>query len=85
MWSKIDIHTRNSVSLWHHKVLLFYDLDPTVWNCCRSGLEQEDMRIIYKYLITSLFPSYQDQELQTTNSVSPSRNSTAPGDVHYGK
>lgn len=61
------------------------DHDLIFFMMCRSGLDQEDMRIIYKYLITSLFPSYQEQELQSTNSVSPSRNSAAPGDVHYGK
>lgn len=63
------------------KYTAFLYNDQLVW----SGLDQEDMRIIYKYLITSLFPSYQEQELQSTNSVSPSRNSAAPGDVHYGK
>nr|XP_022313325.1 vacuolar fusion protein CCZ1 homolog isoform X2 [Crassostrea virginica] len=63
------------------KYTAFLYNDQLVW----SGLDQEDMRIIYKYLITSLFPSYQEQELQSTTSVSPSRNSAAPGDVHYGK
>ena len=29
----------------------------------RSGLEQEDMRILYKYLVTSLFPSTIDLEV----------------------
>ncbi|XP_061196232.1 vacuolar fusion protein CCZ1 homolog isoform X2 [Saccostrea echinata] len=63
------------------KYTAFLYNDQLVW----SGLEQEDMRIIYKYLISSLFPSYQDQELQSTTSASPSRNSSAMGDVHYGK
>ncbi|XP_062573305.1 vacuolar fusion protein CCZ1 homolog [Saccostrea cucullata] len=63
------------------KYTAFLYNDQLVW----SGLEQEDMRIIYKYLISSLFPSYQEQELQSTTSASPARNSSAMGDVHYGK
>lgn len=30
----------------------------------RSGLEQEDMRIMFKYLVTSLFPSTVDSEVR---------------------
>ena len=33
---------------------------------CRSGLEQEDMRTLYKYLVTSLFPSTIDLEVGVT-------------------
>ena len=29
----------------------------------RSGLEQDDMRIMYKYLVTSLFPTIFDSEV----------------------
>ena len=32
----------------------------------RSGLEQDDMRIMYKYLTTSLFPAHLENELQGT-------------------
>lgn len=45
----------------------------------RSGLEQEDMRIMYKYLTTSLFPAYMEQELQGTQNRAPT------GVGHYGK
>ena len=57
----------------------------------RSGLEQDDMRILYKYLTTSLFPSYQDQELTPGgNSGNPSgmiRHSASQtsSSMHYGK
>jgi len=47
----------------------------------RSGLEQEDMRIMYKYLTTSLFPTHLEQELQG-GTTSPAR---IQGGVHYGK
>ena len=52
----------------------------------RSGLEQEDMRIMYRYLITGLFPSYLEQNLQTEN-MSPVRLSgaTTGSQIHYGK
>ncbi|XP_005097300.1 vacuolar fusion protein CCZ1 homolog [Aplysia californica] len=44
-----------------------------------SGLEQEDMRIMYRYLTASLFPTYLEQELQGGHSRQPS------GFGHYGK
>lgn len=31
---------------------------------CRSGLEQDDMRILYKYLTTSLFPRHSEPEVR---------------------
>ncbi|KAK3090405.1 hypothetical protein FSP39_011589 [Pinctada imbricata] len=62
------------------KYTAFMYNDQLVW----SGLEQDDMRIMYKYLTTSLFPSYQEQELQGTSSVSPARTTTAQA-IHYGK
>lgn len=45
----------------------------------RSGLEQEDMRIMYKYLTTSLFPTYMEQELHGAQNRPPS------GFGHFGK
>ena len=30
----------------------------------RSGLEQDDMRILYKYLTTSLFPRHSEPEVR---------------------
>ncbi|KAK3738728.1 hypothetical protein QZH41_018103 [Actinostola sp. cb2023] len=41
------------------KYTAFLYSDKLVW----SGLEQEDMRILFKYLVTSLFPSTIDAEL----------------------
>ena len=46
---------------------------------CRSGLEQDDMRVVFHYLVTSLFPSTLEQELQSTNSQG------IPAGAHYGK
>lgn len=37
---------------------------------CRSGLEQDDMRILYKYLTTSLFPRHTEPEVRETMSIS---------------
>ncbi|XP_033735365.1 vacuolar fusion protein CCZ1 homolog [Pecten maximus] len=63
------------------KYTAFLYNDQLVW----SGLEQDDMRIMYKYLTTSLFPTYQEHELQGS-SVSPTRvSSPAHSAVHYGK
>lgn len=63
------------------KYTAFLYNDQLVW----SGLEQDDMRIMYKYLTTSLFPTYLEQELQGT-CVSPARvPSPAQTTVHYGK
>ncbi|XP_048575967.1 vacuolar fusion protein CCZ1 homolog isoform X2 [Nematostella vectensis] len=46
------------------KYTAFLYSDKLVW----SGLEQEDMRILYKYLVTSLFPATIDSELADRSS-----------------
>ena len=48
-----------------------------------SGLEQEDMRIMYKYLTASLFPTYLEQELHGGGGRSGGTSSGSAG--HYGK
>ncbi|XP_064603975.1 vacuolar fusion protein CCZ1 homolog [Liolophura sinensis] len=64
------------------KYTTFLYSDQLVW----SGLEQDDMRIIYRYLTTSLFPNYMEQELHAAVG-----NSTKPAipllgvSAHYGK
>ncbi|KAL5018025.1 hypothetical protein ScPMuIL_003747 [Solemya velum] len=64
-------------SMVQYTAFLYNDL--LVW----SGLEQDDMRIMYKYLTTSLFPSYLEQELQSASpSVSQTKSSSS---MHYGK
>lgn len=69
------------------KYTAFLYNDQLVW----SGLEQEDMRIMYKYLTTSLFPSYQDQEFQPgsgsgqTASMIRHPSSQSSSSMHYGK
>ncbi|XP_063445038.1 vacuolar fusion protein CCZ1 homolog [Mytilus trossulus] len=60
------------------KYTAFLYNDQLVW----SGLEQEDMRIMYKYLTTSLFPTHLEQELLGSTTTSPAR---VQGSVHYGK
>ena len=60
------------------------DVGMTVCLFCRSGLEQDDMRVMYKYLTTSLFPSYLEQEIHTAGSASPTKSPTA-NIGHYGK
>lgn len=55
-------------SLWLENVIVFFLFplpshvlfDPA----CRSGLEQDDMRILYKYLTTSLFPRHSEPEVR---------------------
>lgn len=39
-------------------------LSPFCGWACRSGLEQDDMRILYKYLTTSLFPRHTEPEVR---------------------
>ncbi|KAL3878000.1 hypothetical protein ACJMK2_035641 [Sinanodonta woodiana] len=66
------------------KYTAFLYSDLLVW----SGLEQDDMRIMYRYLTTSLFPSYSEQELQAGGSQpSPARTISVPGNsgIHFGK
>ncbi len=36
---------------------------------CRSGLEQDDMQILYKYLTTSLFPRHTEPEVRHRLSI----------------
>ncbi|XP_059170068.1 vacuolar fusion protein CCZ1 homolog isoform X2 [Physella acuta] len=57
------------------KYTAFLYNEKLVW----SGLEQEDMRIMYKYLTSSLFPTYMEQELHGVHSR------TSSGFGHYGK
>ena len=55
------------------------------FNVCfilRSGLEQDDMRVMYRYLTTSLFPSTMEQEMQGSQAA-PS--GSTPSNMHYGK
>jgi hypothetical protein len=47
-----------------------------------SGLEQEDMRILYSYLTTSLFPAANEQDFQST---APSVSITSPDGPHVGR
>lgn len=52
-FSKPGIYIKATCSCRHIGFLLF----------CRSGLEQDDMRILYKYLTTSLFPRHTEPEV----------------------
>lgn len=61
------------------KYTAFLYNDQLIW----SGLEQDDMRILYKYLTTSLFPRYIEPELAGRDS--PIR-AEMPGNLqHYGR
>ncbi|CAI9723484.1 Hypothetical predicted protein [Octopus vulgaris] len=64
------------------KYTAFLYNDQLVW----SGLQQDDMRIMYRYLITGLFPSFLEQNLISEN-ISPVKLSgvTASSQVHYGR
>nr|KAG5710418.1 hypothetical protein BaRGS_022236 [Batillaria attramentaria] len=61
------------------KYTAFLYNDKLVW----SGLEQEDMRTMYLYLTTSLFPSYNLQEHQ--GGSQPRRFMTGPPDLSDDK
>lgn len=69
------------------KYTAFLYNDQLVW----SGLEQDDMRIMYKYLTTSLFPAHLEQELHSSgpqhSSPTLNRNMSMPniGLVHFGR
>nr|CAD7396426.1 unnamed protein product [Timema cristinae] len=53
--------------------------DQLVW----SGLEPEDMQVVYRYLVTSLLPAHMETELQ---GGSMPRHSTSPfSSTHYGR
>ncbi|XP_012860865.1 vacuolar fusion protein CCZ1 homolog [Echinops telfairi] len=61
------------------KYTAFLYNDQLIW----SGLEQDDMRILYKYLTTSLFPRHIEPELAGRDS--PVR-AEIPGNLqHYGR
>ncbi|XP_076996702.1 vacuolar fusion protein CCZ1 homolog isoform X1 [Tamandua tetradactyla] len=61
------------------KYTAFLYNDQLIW----SGLEQDDMRILYKYLTTSLFPRHIEPELAGRDS--PIR-TEMPGNLqHYGR
>lgn len=53
--------------------------DQLVW----SGLDQEDIQILYRFLIFTLIPSFMESELQL-GSLSPTRISSASGQ-HFGR
>lgn len=49
----------------------------------RSGLEPEDMQVVYNYLISTLLPAHLEKEL---HEGSLPRNSPSPfTTIHYGK
>lgn len=49
----------------------------------RSGLEPEDMQVVYNYLVGTLLPAYLEKEL---DGGSIPRNSSSPlTSSHYGK
>ncbi|KTF84811.1 hypothetical protein cypCar_00026940 [Cyprinus carpio] len=54
-----------------------------IFPATRSGLEQDDMRILYKYLTTSLFPRHSEPELAGRDS--PLRPEVAGNLLHYGR
>ncbi|XP_041073742.1 vacuolar fusion protein CCZ1 homolog isoform X2 [Polyodon spathula] len=61
------------------KYTAFLYNDQLIW----SGLEQDDMRILYKYLTTSLFPRHSEPELAGRDS--PMRLEMAGNLLHYGR
>uniref|UniRef100_A0A8C5G5Q6 Vacuolar fusion protein CCZ1 homolog n=1 Tax=Gouania willdenowi TaxID=441366 RepID=A0A8C5G5Q6_GOUWI len=66
-----------SLSLIKYTAFLYND--QLIW----SGLEQDDMRILYKYLTTSLFPRHSEPELAGRDS--PLRPEVAGNLLHYGR
>ncbi|CAG2063844.1 unnamed protein product, partial [Timema podura] len=61
------------------KYTAFLYNDQLVW----SGLEPEDMQVVYRYLVTSLLPAHMETELQ---GGSMPRHSTSPfSSTHYGR
>ncbi|XP_005998421.1 vacuolar fusion protein CCZ1 homolog isoform X1 [Latimeria chalumnae] len=61
------------------KYTAFLYNDQLIW----SGLEQDDMRILYKYLTTSLFPRHTEPELAGRDS--PMRTEMSGNLQHYGR
>lgn len=52
-------------------------------NFCRSGLEPEDMQVIYNYVTNTLIPAHLEKELEGGSVI---RNSSSPfTSSHYGK
>ncbi|MCI4384193.1 hypothetical protein PGIGA_G00036010 [Pangasianodon gigas] len=66
-----------SLSLVKYTAFLYND--QLIW----SGLEQDDMRILYKYLTTSLFPRHTEPELAGRDS--PLRPEVTGNLLHYGR
>uniref|UniRef100_A0A3P9LTD5 CCZ1/INTU/HSP4 first Longin domain-containing protein n=1 Tax=Oryzias latipes TaxID=8090 RepID=A0A3P9LTD5_ORYLA len=66
-----------SLSLIKYTAFLYND--QLIW----SGLEQDDMRTLYKYLTTSLFPRHSEPELAGRDS--PLRPEVAGNLLHYGR
>ncbi|TNN04069.1 hypothetical protein fugu_001098 [Takifugu bimaculatus] len=66
-----------SLSLIKYTAFLYND--QLIW----SGLEQDDMRILYKYLTTSLFPRHTEPELAGRDS--PLRPEVTGNLLHYGR
>lgn len=63
------------------KYVAFLYNEQLVW----SGLEQEDMQILYKYLVTSLYPFCLESEIHM-GPLSPNRPSLPPfSHSHYGR
>nr|CAD7459448.1 unnamed protein product [Timema tahoe] len=61
------------------KYTAFLYNDQLVW----SGLEPEDMQVVYRYLVTSLLPAHMETELQ---GGSMPRHSNSPfSSTHYGR
>ncbi|CAH1794456.1 unnamed protein product [Owenia fusiformis] len=63
------------------KYTAFLYNDQLVW----SGLEQDDMRTMYKYLTTSLFPPFLEQELQGSPVANNDRRGSSVATLHYGR
>uniref|UniRef100_A0A8C5FSC0 CCZ1 homolog, vacuolar protein trafficking and biogenesis associated n=1 Tax=Gadus morhua TaxID=8049 RepID=A0A8C5FSC0_GADMO len=61
------------------KYTAFLYNDQLIW----SGLEQDDMRILYKYLTTSLFPRHSEPELAGRDSAL--RPEVSGNLLHYGR
>ncbi|KAJ8317856.1 hypothetical protein KUTeg_002947 [Tegillarca granosa] len=75
----------NDVKVLQKRLDHFYSRDSLLFLLLlRSGLDQDDMRIMYKYLTTSLFPTYLEQELQGGSVTSPARMTATHAGVHYG-
>ncbi|GAB6032648.1 vacuolar fusion protein ccz1 [Chamberlinius hualienensis] len=62
------------------KYVAFLYSEQLVW----SGLEQEDIQILYKYLVSNLFPNFLESELRT-GQFSPNKGSLPFAQSHYGR